>query len=968
MPVTVICPACATTLPGVPDELIGKSIKCTACGEPVPVIASASTPKAAPLPPLAPPPPSRMAKPLAQPAAPPPPPMPELMEVEVIDDEPAPVASEADEVIDVDVIDDDPTPAPVKQAATARPVPPVVSARRPKPVDEDEEPTPAPKSKRRAVDEDDEPTPAPKRRAVVEEDEAPTPAPKRKAVADEEPATPPKRKAVAASREDEDDAPKGRSRRDDDEYKPAKKKSALPLILGVLAGLVVVGGGGAVAVVMLTKQPDTAQATDTTPQNNARPTTPVPPPPTTPATFPKPPEDPPKPVDPPIKPMDPVKPVDPGTNPFNPQPKPTDPPVKPEDPPVKPVDPPKTPMTKDRVAAEVLAKLKQSTVYIEVDDVDGGGGSGSGWFGGEPGLVITNAHVLGMIYPGAKEPAKITVFTDPGVKNKQNKYEGQKVKILAVDREADLAVLQIIGEPNLPPPLPIRPSSQAHELDKLVCLGFPGGRRLSERTGSTAPPVVSVTESTLSAFRTDDGGNLSSVQLQGGIVHGNSGGPVCDLDGNVIGVAVRVDIDHRGQMTNIAEAVPSEHVTGLLAGRATEAQIGQGYVKGDRVVYPVSVRCADAMNRLRSVGVGVWVGEKGAVRPAGEQHKEAKGDVGYREVPLTYDKAKKVATGEIDFPRDADGRIYWAQAFYANALTSKRFLAGSPIPASEIPVERTPATLTPKYPIGSDLTLTVSHQLKVNEKVEQGGVEGFSRFTVSQELKLKEMVEKSKTTTAHVQLDLVMAGDGVKMEVVLPGDKSGLSKEMTDAKEAITKWGGLLSVARDGRAAGSTVNQLSMSATADAAKRDLANRLSHQWTATVAESVIKLPGKSMNAGDTWTDSPVHKFKLRPELLFGDPKGEAAATGAVKEDLTYTYLGRRDRAGRGEAVIKVDGVLRPVGSDTTTGGSVEGRVVIDERTGMVMDARITREFDLEGKTKDQTIRSTGREVVRVTREK
>lgn len=932
MPVTVICPACATTLPGVPDTLVGKTIKCTACHEPVKVIASASTPKAAPLPPLAPPPPpSRMAR--AVPVAPAP--VPEVIDVEVIEDEPT-LAAEVEEAVDVDVIDDDPTPAPVKQSATTRPTPPV-AARRP-----------------RDIEEDDAPTPAPTRRAMAAEE--PDEAPKRKVVtarrAEEEPR--------AKSRTAADDAPKGKNRRDEGEYQP-KKKSALPLILGVLAGLVVIGGGGAAAVVMLMKSPESAQATNTTPQEPP-PTVAGPVvPPTTPATKPQPPEDPPKPVDPPKPPMDPVKPVDPPV-------KPVDPPVKPVDPPVKPVDPPKPPANRDRIASEALAALKRSTVYIEVEDLDGGGGSGSGWFGGEPGLIITNAHVLGMIYPGAKEPAKITVFTDAGNKGKQKQYEGQKVKILAVDRDMDLAVLQIINEPDLPPPLPLRPASQTQELDKLVCLGFPGGRRLSDRNRSTEPPSITVTESSISAFRNDDGGNLYSVQIQGGVVHGNSGGPVCDLDGKVIGVAVRVDIDQRGQMTNIAYAVPSEYVTGLLAGRATEGIIGQGYIKGDRVVYPVSVRCADAMNRLKGVGVGMWIGEQGASRPTGDAHKEAKGDVGYREIPLTYDKVKKVATGEIDFPKDADGRIYWAQAFYSNTMTAKRYLAGTPIPPGELPVERKPADLTPRYPVGSEFTLTIAHQLKVSEKLEKNGVESFGRFTVGQELKLKELVEKSKTPTAHAQLDLMMAGDVAKMEVGLSGDRSGLPKELLDAQESITKWSGLLSVARDGRAAGSTVSQLGIAGSADAAKRELANRLSQQWASTVGEAVIKLPGKSVNAGDTWTDSPLHKFKLRPELLLGDPKGGTAVIGTVKEDLTYTYLGRRDRAGRGEAVIKVEGVLRPIGSDTTTCGSVEGRVVVDERTGMVLDARITREFDLEGKNKDLEIRATGRETVKVVRDK
>jgi S1-C subfamily serine protease len=941
MPVTVVCPACSATLPNVPDHLLGKSIKCTACREPVKVVPAAETPvrKAVSLPPLAPPPPSAAATPVSSvkvartiPAvvAPPPPAEAEAIDVDVIEDDDA-----DDEVIDVEVMADEPPPPTPPKRVMVTKSPPQVPARRP--VEEDDEPAPAPRSKRRPVeDADQEDRPKPKRKPVAAGD------------ADDRPAKKPAaRKGADAG---DDDAPRSKARRgeEDEEYRPKKKKSALPLVLGLLVGLVVIGGG-AVAVVLLTKQPEAAQGTTgpvwvpppnvTPPTDTPKPTEPAPPP-TTPATRPAPTET--RPTTPPA-----TTPKPPATTPKLP-------------------DPPVQPVNRDRISDEALAKLKSGTVYIEVDDGMGGGGTGSGWFGGEPGLIVTNAHVLGMLYPGAKEPAKITVFTESGVKGQQKQYEGQKVKVLAVDREMDLGILQIINESDLPAPLPTRPAAKMRELDKLVCLGFPGGRRLAERNRSTDPPNVTVTSSAISAFRTADGGNLNAVQIQGGVVHGNSGGPVCDLDGNVIGVAVRVDIDHRGQMTNIAYAVPVEYVGGLLAGRAAEAVIGQGYVRGDRVVYPVAVRCADAMGRLKSVGVGVWVGEKGKLRPAGDTHTEAGGDIGYREVPLVYDKAKKVATGEIDYPRDTDGRVYWAQAFYANSLTTKRYLAGNPLPVGDTPVERVIADLTPRFPVGTESTLTVTHRLTVNERQEKGGGETFARWTMSQTLKASEQVEKSKAAAAHAQLDLVMTGDDAKLEYQLPGEPPALPKDLHDAKEAITKWGGLVAVARDGRAGGSTVTQLGLPPALDGAKKDTATRLAQQWAATATESLVRLPGKKVNAGDTWTDSLTHTFKLRPELLLADARG--AVVGTVKEEVTYTYLGRRDRAGRGEVVLKVDGLLRPVGSDSTTCGSVDGRLVVDEKTGVVLSAEVKREFDLEGKAGGTTVRATGSEVVKVSREK
>ena len=63
-------------------------------------------------------------------------------------------------------------------------------------------------------------------------------------------------------------------------------------------------------------------------------------------------------------------------------------------------------------------------------------------------------------------------------------------------------------------------------------------------------------------------------------------------------------------------------------------------------------------------------------------------------------------------------------------------------------------------------------------------------------------------------------------------------------------------------------------------------------------------------------------------------------GNVKEEVTYTYLGRRDRGGKGEVVVTVNGVLRPMtGAATATCGSVEGQLVLEKCNTSTAGARI-----------------------------
>ncbi len=750
----------------------------------------------------------------------------------------------------------------------------------------------------------------PKLQVIVPEAVLP-PAPTRRKPAEDDDR--PSKRKTARWDDDDDDRPRRKTGR----RKAESKKLNLPLLIGVGAGVLLLAVGAVITGIVLLKPSQTAKATDA-----AKPTTPL----------------------------------------------------KSEKP--KTVDgPPQNPVTRrESLSAEAIATLKQGTVYIEVDDGDGGGGSGSGWFGGEAGLIITNAHVLGMMTPDAKEPANISVFTNSGVKGKQKLYDGPRVKVVAVDRDMDLAVIQLAGETDLPPPLPVRPARQLVELDKLVCFGFPGGRRLADRNRSAEPPVVTVTSSAVSALRNDDGGVLYSVQIQGvGVVHGNSGGPVTDTDGNVIGVVVRVDLDQQQRLTGIAYAVPSEHVTGLLAGRAMEATVGQGYIKGNRVIYPISVKCADAMARLTSVGVGVWEGDKSSgVRGGGDAHKAEKGDTGYREVALTYNKSKRVATGEIDFPKDTAGRTLWAQPYYAGG-TAKRYLEGKPLPEDSVPVEQVVADMTaPKFPVGGAFKLTVDHFVMVKQRVEKDGEElGVFERGVVQVLKFQESVQRPKAENQHAILVETLEPNGMKVGLKFgEAETDAAVAELRVAREALALWQGSTPVSRDGKAAGGNSGAQTYARGVGPAEMQLANRLGGQLSTAPPESLLRLPGKRVNAGDTWEDSNLHRIRWHPDMLLAEDGKRKAVVGEVSEDMTYTYLGQRTRAGRTEWVVRMEGVLRPLdGTDRTAiCGVLEGEATLDAATGMVLSATVRRGFVLEAEVRGAKVKVGGKEVTMVTREK
>jgi len=62
------------------------------------------------------------------------------------------------------------------------------------------------------------------------------------------------------------------------------------------------------------------------------------------------------------------------------------------------------------------------------------------------------------------------------------------------------------------------------------------------------------------------------------------------------------------------------------------------------------------------------------------------------------------------------------------------------------------------------------------------------------------------------------------------------------------------------------------------------------------------------------------------------------------NVTYTYLGIRDRGGRKEAVVRIDGKYTHV-DNTATVGTISGMVQIDLQSGAITEVTIRNEIDI-----------------------
>lgn len=197
--------------------------------------------------------------------------------------------------------------------------------------------------------------------------------------------------------------------------------------------------------------------------------------------------------------------------------------------------------------AEVDKRLveagRRATVYVVIE-VPKGLYMGSGFCIDTTGIFITNNHV---VEPLTKEKnAKIYLIVGPGTKA-QRIYTPTVVKtdpardvaVLRVDRPGPLEALELAS-----------PGAMAslRETSSVVAFGFPLGQALANKDSL---PEITVTTGRVSALRHVKE-QLASIQFDASVTHGNSGGPLIDEYGQVVGV---VTAGVEGKQINFAGPV-----------------------------------------------------------------------------------------------------------------------------------------------------------------------------------------------------------------------------------------------------------------------------------------------------------------------------------------------------------------------------------------------------------------------------
>jgi putative serine protease PepD len=224
------------------------------------------------------------------------------------------------------------------------------------------------------------------------------------------------------------------------------------------------------------------------------------------------------------------------------------------------------------LSLEQIAKQSTGSV-VEVDSTStaaqsqnpfGGGGGGGGTQSAEgtgfvydtDGHILTNEHVI----DGA---SSVSVKLADG--------STWKATVVGSDTSTDLAVLKISAPATKLTPLVLADSSAVEVGDGVVAIGNPFGL-----DGTVTSGIVSAVNREISA--PDSTPIEGAIQTDAAINHGNSGGPLLNLQGKVIGITSQIQSESGGN-DGVGFAIPSNTVRSIAGqliatGKAQHALLG----------------------------------------------------------------------------------------------------------------------------------------------------------------------------------------------------------------------------------------------------------------------------------------------------------------------------------------------------------------------------------------------------------
>jgi S1-C subfamily serine protease len=204
----------------------------------------------------------------------------------------------------------------------------------------------------------------------------------------------------------------------------------------------------------------------------------------------------------------------------------------------------------------------KSIEQIYADDARGvvnvaqSNGQGSGFVIDRDGYIITNAHVV-----DGGDTAQVS-FAD---------NESFTAKVVGRDQSTDVALLKVNAPAAALHPIELGSSSALKVGDQVVAIGNPFGLDRSASTG-----IVSALGRTIEA---PNGFTITgAVQTDAAINHGNSGGPLLNMQGQVVGITAQIAQSGVDANVGVGFAVPIDTVKTILGDLKAHGSVAHAYL------------------------------------------------------------------------------------------------------------------------------------------------------------------------------------------------------------------------------------------------------------------------------------------------------------------------------------------------------------------------------------------------------
>jgi 2-alkenal reductase len=212
--------------------------------------------------------------------------------------------------------------------------------------------------------------------------------------------------------------------------------------------------------------------------------------------------------------------------------------------------------------AALYAARSKGVVTIYANLGADGSAQGSGFVVSRDGVILTNAHVITNV---AEEPDSVRGATAVYVEFS----DGERVaaKVVGWDLFSDVGVVRVAPDDHALVTVPLGDSSGVVVGEPVAAIGSPFGKQTSLSVGVVSATGRSI-DSLTSGFEV-----ANAIQTDAPINKGNSGGPLFDADGRVIGINAQIQTTS-GVAEGVGFAIPID-----VARRSLEQLLDTGRVR-----------------------------------------------------------------------------------------------------------------------------------------------------------------------------------------------------------------------------------------------------------------------------------------------------------------------------------------------------------------------------------------------------